>query len=153
MRIKSLLFLPIIPFFLTGCFSSSSKEIKEYYLTETAAVGDCEYVVNTASDTKKVGSHTTENNFVVLNIKIKNITSEETYVSEDMLRYFVGSSEYKPYSAGLDYFWLGETIGSNMSKTVNVVFEIPSESTAYDYLLIKDASYFSKESIKIFMRQ
>lgn len=45
-------------------------------------------------------------------------------------------------------FWINETIGSGITKTIAIVYEIPSEFESTDYIKVKDGF----KTAKIYMK-
>lgn len=163
MKIAKLLFIPLSALMLAGCnfsqnTSSSGGSSQKYGFGDTVKVGDFEYTVNSAYDTKHVGSaylgDDTDNNFVVVNLTVKNTGNSENELFTKMMIFHVGSYEYEPHSSGIylnNGFYVLQSIGAGISKTVNVLYETPSEYTANDYLQVKASSYSSK-SANIYMK-
>lgn len=157
MRLSELLLLPI--FVLCGCTtnatsSSTSNEIettahsKQYGFGDSVKVGGVVFQLNNATNTDQVGTEyigaKTEYNFVILNISVKNVGKKEISLLGSMMTLQNGDKTYEPNSAGIyldDGFYVIETIGPDISKTVNVLYEIPAEYTPDYYLLVKESSY------------
>ena len=165
MKRNILLLIPAM-MFLSGCvFSnsdtgegSSNNSSKTYGFGDTVTVGDFEYKVNNASNTKHVGSEylgaDTDNNFVIVNLTVKNVGKSEQDLMGKMMTYHIGDSEYEPHSGGIyldNGFYVLQSIGSGISKTIDVLYETPKEFSSSDYLLVKASSYSSK-SAKIYMK-
>ena len=166
MRLNKLLLFPLAAFMLVGCTpltdasgsGNGGGSLKTYGFGDTVKVGDFEYTVNSASNTTHVGSaylgDDTENNFVIVNITVKNVGSSENNLLTKMMIYHVGNSEYEPHSSGIyldNGFYVLQSIGAGLIKTVNVLYETPSQYTASDYLQVKASSYSSK-SANIYMK-
>lgn len=129
-----------------------------YGFRDIVTVGDVQFTLNNALDTKQIGSdllgYKTDYNFVILSLNIKNNSSKELDVLSGMMKYHIGSSVYETHAAGIyldDGFYVSKQIGAGMSKTINVVFEIPSEYKSTDYLEVKDSTY-SYKSANIYLR-
>ena len=169
MRLGRIILLSASLFTLTGCFSilaAASKAANEestnsgtqYGFGDKVSCGDFEYVVNSATNRKRIGSSLlgkeTENNFVIVNFTVKNTSSSEKNLYSSMMTYHIGENEYEVNSAGVyldSGFTSLEDIGAQMSKTLEAVYEIPNEYSNNDYLLIKASAYSSK-SVKIYMK-
>lgn len=161
MRLNKLLLLPLAAFMLAGCTpltDGSGSGSKTYGFGDTVKVGDFEYTVNSASNATHVGSayvgDDTDNNFVIVNITVKNVGNSENDLLTKMMIYHVGNNEYEPHSSGIyldNGFYVLQSIGAGISKTVNVLYETPSQYTASDYLQVKASSYSSK-SANIYMK-
>lgn len=155
MRFDKLFIVSVASIFLASC---TPLESKTYGFGETATVDKIEFTVNRASNTKKVGTDylgdETTNNFVIVNLTVKNTGSSEISLLSGMMTYHVGESTYEAHSSGIyldDGFYVIQQIGSGISKTINVLFETPSEYKETDYLLVKPSTYSSK-SEKIYMK-
>lgn len=155
MRFGKLFIISAASILLVSC---SPLETKTYGFGDTATVDKIEFTVNSASNTKKVGTDylgdETTNNFVIVNLTVKNAGSSEIELLSGMMTYHVGESTYKAHSSGIyldDGFYVVQPIGSGISKTINVVFETPSEYKETDYLLVKPSTH-SSESEKIYMK-
>ena len=168
MKIKHLFILPVLAF-ISGCSNNtaSSSQIsvnppKEYGFNEAVQIGDFEYTIKGASNTKQIGSSyvidETEYNFVIVNMSVKNIGKSEVTIYSKMMLYYIGENEYEPRSSSAivtsleDGFASYVKIGAGLSKTLNVVYEIPNEYQATDYLLLKDSINSNAKSIKVYMR-
>ena len=127
-----------------------------YGINDSVMLENLEFTVLSIYDTKVLSYYfddaKTDNNFVVLSVKITNHGTSEEYVSDSVFTYHVGPSKYNTSSSAIyldSGLWLGESVGAGLSKTVNVVFEIPSEHTADDYLSLK-ISFFG-DTVNIIM--
>ena len=132
--------------------ASDSSSSSIYGMNQTVVVKDLEYTVTDAYNTKVIDSFfdggQTENNFVVITLKIKNNSSSEKYISSSNFYYYRGNNKYEPHNAGLYLdggFWLNETVGAGLAKTIKIVYEIPSEYQSTDFLQVKDS--LKKENI------
>ena len=137
--------------------NSGSNNQTSYGMNQTVTVRELEFTILSVYDTKQIGgeyiNETTEYNFVVVQIRIKNNSNEEKYISDSNFYYYRGNNKYESSNAGIyldeNGFWLNETIGAGLSKTINVVFEIPSEHLETDYILAKD----SYKTEKIYLKE
>ncbi len=160
MKTKFLILVPLFSTLLSGCsfLFDTDKEVKEYYLTQSAEVGNITFVVNNVSDTKHIGSSygkDTDANFVILNITFTNNGSEEETIFDSQMKYYVGNNKYEVSIAGSHAdsgFCLNISVGAGLKKTANVVFEIPSTHTENDYLSVSDGGLFASETAKIWMK-
>lgn len=127
-----------------------------YGLNQTVTVRELEFKITNVCDTKQVGNQylgqSTENNFVIVTIQIKNNSNSEKYITDSSFRYYRGNNQYESSNAGIylgdNGFWLNVTIGAGITKTIQVAYEIPSEHQSTDYILVKD----SYKSEKIYMK-
>ncbi len=129
-----------------------------YGLHDVVGVDDVQFTVNSVYNTKHIGSEylgaDTANNFAVVNITIKNIGSKELTVLSGMMTYHIDNNVYEVNNAGVyleNGFWVIENIGAGISKSYEVVYEIPSEYKTTDYIEVKDSTY-SYKSAKIYLR-
>lgn len=137
--------------------ASGKSSTPSYGMGQAAKVGSLEYTVNSARNTKHLGGEyigsDTANNYVVLNMTVKNVGSSETRLYDEMMVYHSGSHEYKPSSDGAyldDGYWLTVTINPGLVQRFEVVFEIPQSYSTSDYLEVKASSY-SYDTAKIYM--
>jgi len=155
-------------FLLTGCVTGSSGNgvsgnnytpvPKTKGFGDTVEVGKLEFRANSASNTKKVGTEylgdETSNNFVIVNLTIKNKGNSEITLTSGMMELHVGEKTYEPHSSGIyldDGFYVLESIGPDISTTKNVLFETPSEYTSDYYLVVKESAY-SYTTEKIYLK-
>lgn len=120
-------------------------------MNEVVTVGDWQFTITKAENTKFLGStflnETTDYNFVVITLVVKNISNTEKTLWDDNMVYHRGNNSYECNSAAIvldNGFYLLEDIGAGLSKTISVVYEITSESMETDYILVKDG-YSSKK--------
>ena len=140
----------------TNSGGNSSQTSTTYGMNETVTVGDLEYKVTNAYDTIKVGTlgDVTSNNYVVITLTIKNNSSYEKTFTSSSFTYYRGSNKYEPSTQALylngatNPFVAIETLGAGLTKTITVVYEIPSAHVATDYLQVEDS--FRTE--KIYMK-
>ena len=135
--------------------SSNSSQSSTYGMNQKVTVRNLEFTITGAYDTKMLGSSslgaTTENNFVVVTIVVKNISSSEITLLESNFRYYRGSNSYEAHSGGIyldNGFYVTQSIGAGITKTIKVAYEIPSEYQKSDYVLVKD----SYKSEKIYLK-
>lgn len=141
---------------IVGGDNNSGQVATTYGLNQTVTVKDLEFKITSVYDTKQVGSQyvgqSTENNFVIVTIQIKNNSNSEKYITDSSFRYYRGNNQYESSNAGIylgdNGFWLNVTIGAGITKTIQVAYEIPSEHQSTDYILVKD----SYKSEKIYMK-
>ena len=134
----------------------NSSQTKTYGMNETVTVGDLQYKITNVYDTVKVGSlgETTSNNYVVITLVIKNNSSSEKSLTSSYFTYCRGNNKYEPSTQAMylnsstNPFLALEKVGAGISKTITVVYEIPSEHASTDYLQVKDS--FKTE--KIYMK-
>ena len=133
--------------------STTNNQTVEYKMNDTVTVGDLEYTINSAYNTDKIGvlGTVTQNNYVVITMTIKNDGSSEKYISESNFYYYRGNNKYGTHNDGIyldNGFWLNETIGSGITKTINIVYEIPSAFESTDYIEVKDGFKNAKIHIR-----
>ena len=134
--------------------SNNQQQNKKYGLNDKVVVKDLEFTILNINNTKNIGGtygEDTDNNFVVVTIQIKNNSTSEKHIYDNNFVYYRSNNEYKPHSAGIyldNGFWLNETIGAGLSKTIQVVYEIPSHYESTDYVLVQD----SYKSEKIYLK-
>lgn len=132
---------------------------KSVGLNQTITVGDFEFSVTKVYDTTHVGDqffgYSTENNYVVLQIKVKNTSRKEITLFGDMIQYTQGSYVYDPGTEGVvlgDHgYWVCEAIGPGLTKTYDVVYETASSHSSSDYLLVKSSNYYGSSG-RIYMK-
>lgn len=136
--------------------TTNNTTTKTYGMNETVVVKDLEFKITGVTDTKHVGSSylgkDTDANFAIVTIQIKNTSSSEKTVYSDNFKYQRGESVYEASSAGAyagdNGFYVLKEIGAGLTKTLDVVYEIPSTHEATDYILAKD----SYKSEKIYLK-
>ena len=121
--------------------TSTSLPANQYKMNETVTINEIEYTILSGYNTKELTTYVddgkTTQNFAVLSIKMRNAGSVEKSVIEDYMLFYRGNDEYKPSSKGIyldDGFWYSVTLGPKIEKTVKVVYEIPSEYLATDFV-------------------
>ena len=135
--------------------NNSSQTTSTYGLNQKVVVKDLEFTVTSVYDAKVLGSTTlgaqTENNFVVITLTVKNTSSSEKTLLESNFRYHSGNNEYEVHSGSIyldNGFYVTQSIGAGISKTIKVAYEIPSSYSKSDYLQVKD----SYKTEKIYMK-
>ena len=163
MKLSAIILLPI--FVLSGCTtnytssdSQTTNQNKQYGFGDSVKVGNVVFQINNATNTNKIGTEyvgaETEYNFVILNLTVKNIGKKEISLLSDMMTLHNGDKTYETHSSGIyleNGFYVIETIGADISKTINVVYETPIEYTPDFYLVVKESSY-SYTSDKIYLK-
>ena len=149
-----LLGLSLLGLSLTGC---NSVEETKYGFCDPVTVGNFSYTLNNASNTKQVGSQylgdETNDNFVIINLTVKNVGSSEQNLLTGMMLLHMGKSVYEPHSSGIyldDGFYVLQSIGAGITKNINVLYETPNEYSPDDYLEVK-ASTYSSDSEKVYL--
>lgn len=154
----------------TSKSTSTKSQTKTYNLGTTARVGDWEITVVNAEDKKTLkdsfGTKTTENNYIVVKLKIKNMSNEArsllTYGTEttdnayhayarSILELYDGKSTYiadyglEDY-ADNDFDMMFSKINPNTTITYNAVFEtgLPSSQKEYKLKLNDNDKVFFK---------
>ena len=140
---------------INNSHDTSKQEESEtvYGFNDLVSVGKLDYIVTSAYNTKQIGSFgtVTENNYVVVTMKIKNNDSSEKYLSESNFNYYRGTNKYGTHNDGIyleNGFWLNTTIGAGISKTIQIVYEIPSNYESTDYILLKNGFKSEKVYLK-----
>lgn len=136
--------------------NNTNQVTTEYKMKDKVVVGDLEYTISSAYNTVKIGSYgnITQNNYVVITIAIKNNDDSEKTLTSSDITYCRGSNKYAISTQGMylsssmNPFFVSQKIGAGISKIISVVYEIPSNYQATDYVLVKD-SYHSQ---KIYMK-
>lgn len=140
----------------TNSGGNSSQTSTTHGMNETVTVGDLEYKVTAAYDTVKIGSlgDVTSNKYVVITLVVKNNSSSEKSLTSSSFSYYRGNNKYEPSTQAMylnsssNPFLAIEKVGAGISKTITIVYEIPSAHVATDYLQVKDS--FRTE--KIYMK-
>ena len=135
--------------------SSQKNTNSTYSLCQTVIVGDLECMITDIYDTNYVGGtysgKTTDYNYVIVTVKIKNNSAKEKRIYSSNFYYYQGENRYEDDTVGLyldNGFWSSESIGAKMSKTFQIVYEVPSKHKATDYILISD----SFQSAKVYLK-
>lgn len=113
--------------------------------------GACELTVTGVKNDKKIGlinGVKTENNFVVLTVKIKNTMQLQGGFSPKSFVYYQNKTAYFYHEdatiACSNGLYNTEIIGPEITKTYKIVFETPSTYSSSDFL--------SYEGVKIYMK-
>ena len=136
-------FFVVLFVFMFG-FNSCSNEVDNtiYYIGDVAKSGSLQFKVNSVSDTNQLGSdllgETTNANFIVVSLTIKNIGNEEVSVTSSSFELHLNNSVYENHSGSIwleNGFGLVKNIGAGLSTTFKVAFETPSVHTKGNYYL------------------
>lgn len=130
---------------------------KVYYLGETATTSEnVDYIVTSVKNTTKIGSEETENNFIIVTVKITNNGKEVWDKSPSSFILLCDGAEYEyNFDATLslpDHMSYFTEINPGISKTVNIAFETPNKSTESLYS-IKLERYSAQDSITIKLQE
>ena len=131
-----------------------------YHLNDVVISGDLEAIVTSVTNTKYIGDELlgegTENNFIIVTVKLKNNGSKEKYLSGSNFYLFDGKNRYEPHTAGIHLkdtgFYLNTTIGSGISKTISIVYEIPAEYVKGNYYVNISDGIFEKDA-KVYLNK
>ena len=114
---------------------------QEYKMNDTVTINDFEFTVLGGHNTKEVSKYVddgkTTQNFSVISIKIRNMASDERSVTESYMPLYRGEDKYNPSTKGIyldNGFWYSVSLGPKIEKTVDVVYEMPSEFLPTDYI-------------------
>jgi hypothetical protein len=126
-----------------------------YYLGDKVTSGSIEFTAVSVDNKTLLGTEwvgeSTENNFVIVEVKIKNVGNSEVRLIASYFELSKSTSTYEVHSGSIyldNGFFLGETIGSGISKTIVIAFETPTTSTAEEYkLTVKGGALSTKQSI------
>ena len=142
---------------ITACSNLSKNNDTKYGFGDTITIGDFSYTLNSASNTKQVGSSLlgdkTDFNFVICNLTVKNVGKTENTLYSQMMILHYDDYEYEPHSSGIyleNGFYALEAIGAGISRTFNVLYETPEEFFDTWYLELKTSTYSSKSG-KIYL--
>ena len=165
-RALSSLLLVLITFvmLLTSCSllgaekSNNGSSVQSVYLGETAInPNGVEFVVQSVKDTQKIGYSTTENNFIVVTIKISNKGKESWEQNPNNCVLILNGAEYEYSSAtySLDDSMSGFTeINPNITKTMSIAFETPTKSSEGSYSIkLSGYSLWSDDSVTIILEE
>lgn len=122
----------------------ASSSIKQTFgINDKASIKDLDYTVLSVFDTKQLSiiGEETQNNYVVIKISVTNNGTTEKTLYPSSFNYFRGDNIYE-YSSDAIYlengFWTFESIGAGLTKTINIVFEIPTNHEKTDYIEFGD---------------
>ena len=148
---------------MVGCFPTGTDEKGDtnngdVYLGETAVNSDgVEFVVQSVKDTQKIGYTTTENNFIIVTIKISNNGKESWEQNPNNCVLILDGAEYEYSSAtySLDNSMSGFTeINPGITKTMSIAFETPSKSSENSYSIkLSGYSFWSDDSVTIILKE
>lgn len=149
------LFLVFIAAILPDSTSGgSSKQDKIYNCSETAKNSDgVSFKIMNVENTNHVGTdllgENTDNNFIIITIKISNYSNKEISVySGNVDLYLLNvkySSKHELYVDSL----FSEDIGVGVSKTFQVLFETPTKSTQQQYVAKIGYSIYTPTSKRV----
>ena len=150
---------------MVGCVPTGTDEkgdasgkTQDVYLGETAVNSDgVEFVVQSVKDTQKIGYTTTENNFIIVTIKISNNGKESWEQNPNNCVLILDGAEYEYSSAtySLDNSMSGFTeINPGITKTMSIAFETPSKSSENSYSIkLSGYSLWSDDSVTIILKE
>ena len=152
----------ILPFcfLFSGCDldNNSTNTTTTYYLGETAKNSDgVEFVVTNVSDTQSISGRTTENNYMIITIKITNKSKEAWSQNPNNCILILNNAEYE-YSSltylldnGMSGF---DEINPQLSKTFSIVYETPTKSTEDIYKVkLSGHSLWKDDSVIITLKE
>ena len=150
----------------SGTQSNNAFPKKTYKAGEEGNSGNWSMKVLEANETNTVQSGdvsykvTTNEKFIVITLQIKNITNYPiNYTAREfMLRNIKNESEYdinnnafkamaaangneKIYKGNNNFVGVYDEVGPSISKQTYIIFEVPKETSAADYLLINSNDY------------
>ncbi|MDE7440171.1 MAG: DUF4352 domain-containing protein [Clostridia bacterium] len=136
--IFAVIMVVIIAVSVTTCGGSSSSN---YGIGDTVRTGSAEVRVTRVSNTSVLGSlsfgESTNDNFVVVTVSVKNTGSGDFTVKSSDMKLRKGSKSYSVHSGSVylsNPFYLIETVGSGITKTFSVAFETPTSSDEEEYV-------------------
>lgn len=122
--------------------TNSQSQSKSYYIGDTVTVSNVDFTVTEVYDATHLGSEyvgaDTENNFIVITVKIFNKNNNEKNLMGSSFILKKGAAKYEPSSDAIyleNGFYLMATVNAGVSKTVSLVYETPTESTTGGYAL------------------
>lgn len=128
--------------------TTGQKEQKKgkYQISDTVSVGGLEFKVLEVTDQKEIGEFytaETENIFTIVRISVKNNNKKAETIYDSAFYLYRGEYKYEAttdglFSLGDDGFFLCKEIGPGLTETFCVVYELPSEHTADDYILFQN---------------
>lgn len=158
--------LIIICFGMTGCFpteldgndDNNGGKTQPVYLGETAVNSDgVEFVVQSVKNTKKIGYSTTENNFIIVTVKITNNGKESWEQNPNNCVLILNGAEYEYSSATYslnDSMSSFTEINPGITKTMSIAFETPTMSNEGDYSIkFNGYSLWSDDSVTIILKE
>lgn len=130
---------------------NSDKTEQYNYIGDTVTSASMNFTVNNVSNMTLLGSEyvgvSTENNFIVIELTIKNTGKSEVNLTSSCFELTKGSSKYEIHTGSIyldNGFYAIESIGSDIVKKIVIVFETPSKSTEEIYTLAVKGSSLSK---------
>ncbi len=125
------------------------------YIGDTVKSESLEFTVNSVDNKKLLGSElvgvSTDNNFIVINLTIKNTGNSEASLLSSYFKVVKGSSTYEVNSGSMyltDGFVIAVAVGAGVSKTINMAFETPTTSSTDTYTLnVQGDMFATKKSI------
>ena len=154
----------ILLFAITGCFPAEENSNKEnnsntvYYLGETATNSkNVNFTVTSIKNTTKIGYTETENNFIILTIRIENKGNESWTQNPNNCILLCNGAEYEYSSATYslaDSMSGFNEINPGISKTMSIAFETPNKSTESDYSIkLEGYSFWEDDSVTIKLQE
>ena len=133
-----------------------------YYMNQvvTNSAG-VKFMITNVQNTKQVGASSygdsTENNFIIVTIKIENKSNASVTIdTPELIRKSNEASYESEYLLSLDnQIVIYEEISSGITKSFNVAFETPTKSTDEDYILeisYGKSSWFTNNDIKFILK-
>lgn len=141
--------------------SDATKDIESVTINETISDKDgVNFCVTNVDNLKSVGNGiteiTTENNFIVLHIKITNNSNKPYDVNALRFLLVEGENEYEYSSDALlafDNHMYMDTINPNLTKEYVIVYETSSTTNEKEYMLkVKPVNLSEKGSIYVTLR-
>ena len=150
---------------MTSCFpflpllfadSDNSKNEPVYIGQVTSNSSDVEFVVLSVTDTQTIGYNETENNFIIVTVKISNNGSESwsqsplsCYLHKDDAKYSYSSATYSLENSMSSMY----EINPGITKTMSIAFETPTKSTEDTYsITLSDHSGSSGKTVTIILK-
>lgn len=141
----------------TGNTSNKNNTTREYYIGETVKNSDNVCFTVTAVENKTTIGYThTENNFIIVTLKISNNGTEAWSQNPNNCTLICNGSEYE-YSSSTFYLDNGmsalDDINPGITKTLSIAFETPSKSTDNVYSIkLSGYSFWVDDSVTIKLR-
>ena len=156
--------LVVLSFSIAGCFFTEENSNKSnnsntvYYLGETATNSkNVDFTVTSIKDTTKIGYNETENNFIILTIRIKNNGNESWEQNPNNCVLLCNGAKYEYNSATYslaDSMSSFTEINPGISKTMSIAFETPNKSTESDYSVkLEGYSFWKDDSVTIKLQE
>ncbi len=155
----SIIFLTLILLFISGCiFNNKNNTIEEQTIGK---IGDTisnsdniSICLESCENTKEVGSEllneVTENNFIILTLKISNYTNtQQTFYGNCIDLYNSKNVKYEAKtSLYIDYI-ISEDIGSGIIKSFQVLFETPTTTNEEIYTAKIGYSKYTRDKDRV----